>query len=106
MINTLLACSVNAITNCFISFRRSNTEVFDLLSGLNGFIGGFVCVSSCCNNIEAWAAIIIGVVGSIIYEFVRRTIRRSEIDDPMETISTHAVCGLWSLIALGLFDNK
>lgn len=26
------------------------------------------------------------------------------IDDPMDSIATHGVCGLWSLIALGIFD--
>ena len=28
-----------------------------------------------------------------------------EIDDPMDSISTHGMCGFWSVIALGLFDN-
>ena len=32
--------------------------------------------------------------------------KRSDIDDPMDSISTHGVCGLWSLIALGLFDDQ
>ena len=32
--------------------------------------------------------------------------RRFEIDDPMDSISTHGICGLWSVVALGFFDNK
>ncbi len=28
-----------------------------------------------------------------------------DIDDPMDSISTHGICGFWSLIALGIFDN-
>lgn len=31
--------------------------------------------------------------------------RRFDIDDPMDSISTHGICGFWSLIALGIFDN-
>ena len=27
------------------------------------------------------------------------------IDDPMDSISTHGVCGFWSVMALGIFDN-
>ena len=39
-------------------------------------------------------------------EFARRTMKRLDVDDPMDSISTHGVCGLWSLIALGIFDNE
>ena len=31
--------------------------------------------------------------------------RKFDIDDPMDSISSHGICGLWSLIALGIFDN-
>jgi len=41
----------------------------------------------------------------MLQEFFRRTMRRFEIDDPMDSISTHGVCGFWSVIALGIFDN-
>ena len=72
---------------------------------MNGLICGYVSVCASCHNIKAWAALIIGCVGSILYEFSRRSMKRSDIDDPMDSISTHGVCGLWSLIALGLFDD-
>lgn len=31
--------------------------------------------------------------------------RKFDIDDPMDSISTHGICGFWSVIALGIFDN-
>ena len=64
--NTVLACAISGITNCFISFRKSQTEVFDLIAGLNGFIVGYVSISSCCHNVESWAAIFIGFIGSLL----------------------------------------
>jgi ammonium transporter, Amt family len=103
--NTVLACSMSGIINCFISFRKSQTEVFDLIAGMNGLICGYVSICSCCHNVECWAAILIGAMGSVLQEFFRRTLRRLEIDDPMDSISTHGICGFWSLIALGLFEN-
>ena len=103
--NTVLACAISGITNCFISFRKSQTEVFDLIAGLNGFIVGYVSISSCCHNVESWAALIIGFLGSLLQESFRRTLRRFDIDDPMDSISTHGICGFWSLFALGIFDN-
>ena len=64
--NTVLACSISGILNCFISFRRSETEVFDLIAGMNGLVVGYVSVSSCCHNINAWSALIIGAIGSML----------------------------------------
>ena len=31
--------------------------------------------------------------------------RKFDIDDPMDSISTHGICGFWSVMALGIFDN-
>lgn len=54
---------------------------------------------------QSWAAILIGAMGSVLQEFARRSLKRLEIDDPMDSISTHGICGFWSLVALGLFEN-
>jgi len=71
---------------------------------MNGFICGYVSICSCCHNIEPWAALIIGAFGSMLQEFFRRTMKKFNIDDPMDSISTHGICGLWSVISLGIFD--
>ena len=104
--NTVLACAISGIINCFVSFRKSQTEVLDLIAGMNGFICGYVSITSCCHNISSWSAILIGAIGSLLQEFARRTFRKLDIDDPMDSISTHGICGFWSLIALGIFDNN
>jgi ammonium transporter, Amt family len=41
----------------------------------------------------------------MLFEFFRRTMRKFDIDDPMDSISTHGICGFWSVMALGIFDN-
>jgi Amt family ammonium transporter len=48
---------------------------------------------------------LIGAIGSMLFEFFRRMMRKFDIDDPMDSISTHGICGFWSVIALGIFDN-
>ena len=105
-INTVLACSVSGVVNCFISYRKSQTEVFDLIAGMYGLICGYVSITSCCHNVESWAAIFVGIVGSLLFEFFRRTLRRFNIDDPMDAVSLHGICGLWSLISVGIFDKN
>lgn len=64
--NTVLACAISGIVNCFISFRTSDTEVFDLIAGMNGLIVGYVSITSCCHNVESWAALVIGAFGSML----------------------------------------
>ena len=103
--NTVLACATSGVINCYISFRKSQTEVFDLIAGMNGLICGYVSITSCCHNVVAWSAVLIAIIGSVLQEGFRRTLRRLDIDDPMDSISTHGVCGFWSVIALGFFDG-
>jgi len=63
-----------------------------------------VSVTASCNNIELWAASIIGILGSVIYNQTKKLISRYEIDDPLDITEVHGFCGIWSLIALGIFD--
>lgn len=71
----------------------------------NSVIAGMVSVTSCSYNVSLWAAALIGVIGSLIYNQTRNIISRFEIDDPLDVSQVHGACGIWSIIALGLFDN-
>ena len=46
----------------------------------------------------------IGVIGSIIYSSTKKIIIRYEIDDPLDISEVHGFCGIWALIAVGIFD--
>ena len=65
-----------------------------------------VSVSASCNNIELWAAATIGVIGSQIYISTKRLISRFEIDDPLDISEVHGFCGIWAILAVGIFDQK
>ena len=72
----------------------------------NGVLAGLVSVTASCNNISLWAACIIGVIGSVIYVQTRKLIWRYEIDDPLDVSEVHGFCGIWSVIAVGIFDKE
>ena len=55
---------------------------------------------------ELWSAAVIGIIGSVIYSTTKKIVERYEVDDPLDNCEIHGFCGLWSLIALGLFDNE
>jgi ammonium transporter, Amt family len=64
-----------------------------------------VSVTSSSSNIELWAACVIGLIGSMIYTSTKKLIVRAEIDDPLDISEVHGFCGIWSIIALGIFDK-
>ena len=73
----------------------------------NGVLAGLVSVTASCNQISLWAACLIGVTGSVIYVQTKKIVSRYEIDDPLDITQVHGFCGIWSVIAVGIFDlNK
>lgn len=44
------------------------------------------------------------MIGSFIYTQTKKIIVRNEIDDPMDISEVHGFCGIWSIVAIGLFD--
>ena len=56
-------------------------------------------------TVDLWAAAIIGVIGSLIFQSLRKLNHRLEIDDPLDNSVIHGFCGLWSIVAVGLFDT-
>ena len=40
----------------------------------------------------------------MIYTTTKRVIVRNEIDDPLDISEVHGFCGIWSILAIGIFD--
>ena len=64
-----------------------------------------VSVTASAHNIDLWSASLIGLIGSLIYTSTRKLINRFEIDDPLDITEIHGFCGIWSVIAVGIFDK-
>jgi Amt family ammonium transporter len=70
----------------------------------NGWVGGLVASSAACAFIAPFAAILIGLVaGALVTLAVEAFELHFTVDDPSGAISVHAVCGIWGILALGLF---
>ena len=70
----------------------------------NAVISGIVSITACCNNIELWAAAVIGFFACIIYHQTKRLLKRYEIDDPLDITQVHGICGFFAIVACGIFD--
>ena len=68
-------------------------------------IAGCVSVTGSCNNIEIHDSLVIGFIGGIIYKAAVQLFNRLEIDDPLHVSQIHGFCGLWGVLAVGIFDK-
>ncbi|MEO8600946.1 MAG: ammonium transporter [bacterium] len=101
-VTTNLAAAAGALAAMFtvwIMFGKPDTSMT-----LNGALGGLVAITAPCAFVSAGSSIIIGIGAGVLVVlsvvFVERTLK---VDDPVGTVSVHAVCGSFGTLALGLF---
>lgn len=71
----------------------------------NGLLAGLVAITGACDRVDPWAAIVIGVIGGVVYSGACKLCDVMTVDDPIEASSVHGFAGMWGLIAVGIFDN-
>ncbi len=55
--------------------------------------------------IEPWAAVVIGMIGGVVYLISSTLLLKFRIDDAVEAIPVHLGPGIWGLISVGLFAS-
>jgi ammonia channel protein AmtB len=65
-----------------------------------------VSVTAAADNVELWASAVIGLLAGCIYLATKELLIRFEIDDPLDITQKHGICGIWSLLATGIFDKE
>lgn len=53
-----------------------------------------------------WAALIVGAVAAVLVLIAIPVLDWLHVDDPTETFASHGICGLWGLLAIGLFPER
>ncbi len=103
-INTLLAGSTGAVVALYITIIRTGQA--DILMACNGALAGLVGITAPVAHVDPWAAVVIGAIaapimmGSVM--FIENVLK---VDDPVSAISVHGTCGLWGILAVGIFAN-
>lgn len=101
-VNTLLAAGAGASAAALIT--RSRFGKPDASLSANGWVGGLVAGSAVCASVAPALAVLCGLVAGALVTFSVEWIEaKAAIDDPGGSVSVHGVCGIWGLLALGLF---
>lgn len=71
-----------------VSLVRYKTEHYDLVSALNSVLAGLVSISAGSAFMDAWAALIVGATGAVIYNFGIWVVYKLQLDDPVSMRTT------------------
>jgi len=72
---------------------------------MNGMLAGAVSVTAGARVFYPFEAIVTGLIGGFIYSVCSELLVRFKIDDPLDASPIHGACGVWGLLAVGLFAN-
>jgi Amt family ammonium transporter len=101
VLNTTLGGGVGSLATLFFVYFR--TGKWDLVACMNGSLAGLVAVTGGCAFISPWAAILIGAVGGILMPLWGDLLEKIKVDDAVGASSVHLACGVWGILAIGLF---
>merc|ERR1719335_592764 len=102
MMNTTLSAATGGMTVFLLMFAI--TKKYDCAALCNGILAGLVSITAPCSNVESGSAVLIGIVGGIIYVGSSALVQKLKIDDPVDAASVHGACGIWGCLAAALFD--
>ena len=76
----------------------------DVSMCLNASLAGLVAITAPCDVVDAFGAIVIGVVSGVLVVFgVWLLDNKIHVDDPVGAVAVHCLNGIWGTIAVGLF---
>jgi Amt family ammonium transporter len=103
-VNTFLAGVAGGLAAYYIRFAE--TGKVDIAATCSGIIGGLVGITAPCAWVEPWAALVIGAVAGPIVVYGSRALETFlKLDDPVWAVACHMLCGLWGLLAVGIFAD-
>uniref|UniRef100_A0A7S2G2J5 Ammonium transporter AmtB-like domain-containing protein n=1 Tax=Haptolina brevifila TaxID=156173 RepID=A0A7S2G2J5_9EUKA len=109
LMNTTLSPAAAGLTTLLISAIRfkikENHFILSLPPVLNGILAGLVSITAGCGDVRPWAAVVIGIIGGFIYEGSSKLQVMLKIDDVVNAGPVHFWCGMWGVIAIGLFAD-
>jgi Amt family ammonium transporter len=103
LVTTNIAAAAASLTWMALSWRRSRPSVIEMATGA---VVGLVAITPACGYVGVPAAIIIGVIASVVSYYCIQLRRHLKIDESLDVWACHGMAGTWGAIATGLFASK
>ncbi|MEZ5216250.1 MAG: ammonium transporter [Ilumatobacteraceae bacterium] len=102
--NTGIAAAFGSVAALVWVTRRTGKPDPSMM--VNGMLAGLVAITAPCAFVQPWAAGAIGIIaGVVVIEAVWFVERKLKLDDPVGAIAVHGVCGLFGVLAVGIFAD-
>ena len=72
----------------------------------NGVLAGLVSITAGCSTVAPEGAFLIGLIGAPIFYFSNKMLLKLKVDDVVSAVPVHGFCGIWGVIAAGLFATE
>lgn len=73
---------------------------------MNSSLAGLVMITGVCDDVNVYSSLIIGFSAGLVYLSVVWFLEKYKIDDPVESVQIHGVCGLFGVLNVGIFGSK
>jgi ammonium transporter, Amt family len=105
-VNTMLASGAGLLSAMMYMWKVYGKPDASMTG--NGFLAGLVAITAPAGFVNPVGSVIIGFIAGILVcvsvAFVEKVLK---VDDPVGAVSVHGCCGIWGVIAVGLFaDGK
>eukprot|EP00405_Crypthecodinium_cohnii_P019536 CAMPEP_0206466730 /NCGR_PEP_ID=MMETSP0324_2-20121206/28628_1 /ASSEMBLY_ACC=CAM_ASM_000836 /TAXON_ID=2866 /ORGANISM="Crypthecodinium cohnii, Strain Seligo" /LENGTH=465 /DNA_ID=CAMNT_0053939893 /DNA_START=36 /DNA_END=1433 /DNA_ORIENTATION=- len=104
-VNTTIAACCGGITVFLLRWLVLEPRLMDVGGFCNGILAGLVSITGGCASVKPWEALFIGLWGGIFYQFGSMLLKFAKIDDVVDAIPVHGICGFWGVIAMGFFGK-
>mmetsp|Transcript_28080 Transcript_28080/g.41750 ORF Transcript_28080/g.41750 Transcript_28080/m.41750 type:complete len:470 (-) Transcript_28080:339-1748(-) len=104
MVTSTISAGAGCISSVLLA--KLHTGIIDPGAANNGILGGLVSITASCSVVDPEAAFVIGLIGGVIYYFSALLLLRLQIDDVVNASPVHMFCGVWGVLASGLFASE
>ncbi len=102
-VNTILAAAAGGLFAMFATWIAFGKP--ELTMALNGVLAGLVGITANCDIVSNPAAIAIGAIAGLLVVGGVKLLDRLRIDDPVGAWPVHGLCGIWGVLAAGIFGG-
>ncbi len=103
-LNTHLAACAAAATYMILALIQSKAVLIRYT--INASLAGLVAITAGCATMSPLYAVITGAFAGLLITFVPQLLEKMQLDDVVDAVAVHGVCGAWGTIAAGIFLER